>query len=324
MSSKSLTSSVLFCSILVLLASVSYALLSTIVSLAAGAGFALPDILVGKFFYGWLILAVIVVLVWIFWQRKQPKAEKNPAPMPKRVLLMVIAGIVMALVTILYFHSFAVFGLPVSLAVVLLFQYSWIGVVVEWIARRKAPSKGKIIACVVIFIGTFLAAGIFAADISIAMMNPIGILCGIGAAVCYAVFVYLSGEIETQMPPLHKSFLIATVALVFVMLFIVVFYGGFPSLAAAFTNFSAMQYSIPLGIFGIAIPVFFLAVGAPKISTGMATILNSAELPVEVFLAILVLGDANDVIRWIGVVVILLGIALPYIIEKKITSGLEE
>lgn len=307
-----------------LLTSVSYALLSTIVSLAAQNGFGLPDILVGKFFYGWLILAIIVAVVWLIWQRKQPKAEKNQTPMAKRVILMIVAGIVMALVTILYFHSFAVFGLPVSLAVVLLFQYSWIGVVVEWIARRKVPSKGKIIACIVIFIGTFLAAGLLGADISIAMMNPLGILCGVGAACCYAVFVYLSGEIETQMPPLHKSFLIATVALIFVILFIAVTNGGFGAVASAFMNFSALQYSIPLGIFGIAIPVFFLAVGAPKISTGMATILNSAELPVEVFLAVLVLGDANEIVRWIGVVIILLGIALPYIIEKKITSGLED
>lgn len=320
MSSNKVTSGVLFASLLVLLASCSYAVLSTLVIMS---GFDLPVLLVGKFFYGWVILGIIVLIVWLVYQRKQPKREKSTKPMGKRVLLMVIAGIVMALVTILYFHSFAVFGLPISLAVILLFQYSWIGVVVESIARRKLPSKGKVIACIVILIGTILAGGILGADISLAMMNPVGIICGVAAACCYAFFVYFSGQIETEMPPLHKSFLIATVALVFVILFIAVFYGGFETVAAAFMNFDALQFSIPLGIFGIAIPVFFLAVGAPKISTGMATILNSAELPVEVLLAALVIGESVVALRWVGVVIILLGIALPYIIEKRITSGLE-
>ena len=320
MNSNKVTSSVLFASILVLLASCSYALLSTLVIMS---GFDLPVLLVGKFFYGWLILAIIVAIVWFVYQRKQPKPVRNTQPMPKRVILMIIAGIVMALVTILYFHSFAVFNLPVSLAVILLFQYAWIGVVVECIARRKLPSKGKVIACLVIIVGTILAGGILGADISLAMMNPIGIVCGVAAACCYAFFVYFSGSIETQMPPLHKSFLIATVALIFVILFIAVFYGGFGTVAAAFANVDALQFSIPLGIFGIAIPVFFLAVGAPKISTGMATILNSAELPLETLLAVLVLGNSVVVLQWVGVVLIILGIALPYIIEKKITSGLE-
>ncbi len=79
---------------------------------------------------------------------------------PKRVTLMTIAGIVMALVTILYFRSSTVFGLLVSLAVIILSQYSWTGVLVESIAHRRLPSKGKVIAYIVIIIGTILADSI--------------------------------------------------------------------------------------------------------------------------------------------------------------------
>lgn len=320
MNLKKLSSSVLFASLLVLLASCSYAVLSTLVILS---GFDLPTILVGKFFYGWVILAVVVLIVWLVYQRKQPKHEKSKVPMGKRTILLIITGVAMALVTICYFHSFAVFGLPISLAVILLFQYSWIGLVIEAIARRKVPSKSKIIAALVIFAGTILAGGIVGSSVSFADMNPIGIILGLAAATLYAFFVFMSGEIETEMPPLHKSFLIATVAVIFVILFIAVT-AGIPAVVGAFTNFDALSFCIPLGIFGIAIPVFFLAVGAPKISTGMATILNSAELPVEVFLAAVVIMETVEPLRWVGVVIILLGIALPYIIEKKITSGLED
>ncbi|MDO5844931.1 MAG: hypothetical protein Q4Q53_07290, partial [Methanocorpusculum sp.] len=180
---KKLSSSVLFASILVLLASCSYAVLSTLVILS---GFDLPTILVGKFFYGWVILALVVLIVWLVYQRKQPKAPKSTVPTGKRVILLIIAGVAMALVTICYFHSFAVFGLPISLAVILLFQYSWIGLVIETIARRKVPSKGKIISAIVIFAGTILAGGIIGSSVSFADMNPIGILLGLAAATLYA------------------------------------------------------------------------------------------------------------------------------------------
>ncbi|HJJ94888.1 MAG TPA: hypothetical protein O0W83_04165, partial [Methanocorpusculum sp.] len=61
----------------------------------------------------------------------------------------------------------------------------------------------------------------------------------------------------------------------------------------------------------------------PKISTGMATILNSAELPLEVLLAAVIILEPVSPLRWIGVVIILLGIALPYIMERKVVSGFD-
>jgi drug/metabolite transporter (DMT)-like permease len=55
----------------------------------------------------------------------------------------------------------------------------------------------------------------------------------------------------------------------------------------------------------------------------MATILNSAELPVEVLAAAVIILEPVAALRWVGVIIILLGIALPYILERRITSGLE-
>ena len=55
----------------------------------------------------------------------------------------------------------------------------------------------------------------------------------------------------------------------------------------------------------------------------MATILNSAELPLEVLLAAVIILEPVSPLRWIGVVIILLGIALPYIMERKVVSGFD-
>ena len=314
MNLKGLLSSVLFCSILVLLASCSYAVLSTIVSLAVRAGYGIDVVLVGKFFYGWVILLIISAIVFAVRKRQKISWDR------KRVMCLAGTGIVMALVTVCYFHSLSY--LPISMAVVLLFQYSWMGVVIESAANKRLPSKSKTVSCLVILAGTILAGGIIGSTISLSEMNPIGILLGLSAAFCYALFVFLSGRVSTDMPPLSKSFSISTFGMLFVLLFVGTVYGG-TAVLEGITNIGSLVYSIPLGIFGIAVPILFLAVGAPKISTGMATILNSAELPLEVLLAALIILEPVGPLRWIGVVIILLGIALPYIMEKRIVSGFE-
>ena len=314
MNLKGLLSSVLFCSILVLLASCSYAVLSTIVSLAVRAGYGIDVVLVGKFFYGWVILLIISAIVFAVRKRQKISWDR------KRVMCLAGTGIVMALVTVCYFHSLSY--LPISLAVVLLFQYSWMGVVIESAANKRLPSKSKTVSCLVILAGTILAGGIIGSTISLSEMNPIGILLGLSAAFCYALFVFLSGRVSTDMPPLSKSFSISTFGMLFVLLFVGTVYGG-TAVLEGITNIGSLVYSIPLGIFGIAVPILFLAVGAPKISTGMATILNSAELPLEVLLAALIILEPVGPLRWSGVVIILLGIALPYIMEKRIVSGFE-
>ena len=315
---KTLPSSVLFCSVLVLLASCSYAVLSTIVSLAVGAGYGIPVVLVGKFFYGWVILSVLFCIVAAVSRKRRKSGSVLNA---KRTASLAGTGVVMALVTVCYFHSLSY--LPISLAVVLLFQYSWMGVLLEAVISRRLPSKSKVISCLVILAGTILAGGIIGSSMSLADMNPTGILLGLCAAFCYALFVCLSGRVCTDMQPLSKSFSIATAGMLFVLLFVGTIYGG-AAVLDGITNTGTLAYSIPLGLFGIAVPIIFLAVGAPKISTGMATILNSAELPLEVLLAAVIILEPVAPLRWAGVLIILFGIALPYIMEKRIVSGLEE
>lgn len=314
---KSLPASVFFCSLLVLLASCSYAVLSTIVRLAVGAGYGIPVVLVGKFFYGFLILLLMSAVVFAVTGRRWKSVPWNA----KRTVSLIGTGIIMALVTVCYFHS--LMYLPISLAVVLLFQYSWMGVVIESAVSRRLPSKNKVLACLVILAGTLLAGGLFGSTLSLADMNPIGILLGLAAAFCYALFVCFSGRVSTDMRPLSRSLSVAAFGAVFVLLFVGLFYGG-EAVIAGITGTDALIYSIPLGLFGIAVPILFLAVGAPKISVGMATILNSAELPLEVLLAAAIITEPVAPLRWLGVILILFGIALPYIRERRIVSGLEE
>ena len=207
---KKVSGSVVLCSLLVLLAACCYGILSTIVKIAVGNGVGIPVILVGKFFYGLVILFVLVVLVHFLFPRKD-KPPKSTLPPWKRGVILFVTGIVMCLVTVCYFYS--VSYLPVSVAVILLFQFSWMGVVIEAVANRRMPSRNQLVAVVIIFVGTILAGGTTGFGMEI---NPFGVVLGLLAAFFYAMFVFLSGRVEPSMTPMNRSFLIALSGFIFV------------------------------------------------------------------------------------------------------------
>ncbi|MNN93409.1 EamA-like transporter family protein [compost metagenome] len=66
-----------------------------------------------------------------------------------------------------------------------------------------------------------------------------------------------------------------------------------------------------LGAFGAVIPVLLFGLGAPKINPGLASILSAGEFPVAVTASVLVLHEQVTSLQWLGIAVILLGIAYP-------------
>jgi drug/metabolite transporter (DMT)-like permease len=81
-------------------------------------------------------------------------------------------------------------------------------------------------------------------------------------------------------------------------------------------------YGILLGTFGAVIPVLLFGLGAPKINPGLASILSAGEFPVAVFASVLVLHEQVTSLQWLGIVVILLGIAYPQL-KASSTSAKE-
>jgi hypothetical protein len=80
------------------------------------------------------------------------------------------------------FYTFAMSTLPVPLALTLLFQFTWIGTVIQVVMTRRAPAACQVVSALVIVAGTVFASGLYATNLSIC--NPWGIAAGLAAAVC--------------------------------------------------------------------------------------------------------------------------------------------
>lgn len=281
----------------VFLGACCFGILSTVVKLAYQEGFLFQEVMISQFGTGWLILLMLM----LFFGRQKVTG--------KQFLRLAGVGLCTCLTGVTYY--LALQSIPASIAVVLLFQFTWIGVIIEAIVKRQWPDKSTIISVIILFVGTIMAGGILGAGEL--QLNWKGTLLGLTAALMMALFVFFSGRVETQMSPITRSFYTSTGGLI---LLTILFTPKVYMEISLFNN-GLWLFGLILGVFGVVLPVLLFALGAPKISTGLATILGAGELPVAVIASVLVLSEQVTALQWIGVIVILLGIAYPQMAAQK-------
>ena len=86
-------------------------------------------------------------------------------------------------------------------------------------------------------------------------------------------------------------------------------------------NNGLLKYGLIMGFFGSLVPPLLFNIGMPKIGSGLGTILSASELPTAVLMSTLVLNEAVTISKWIGVIVILIGIVYPNL-KKPLTIHL--
>lgn len=282
-------------SLFVFLAACCYGILSTLVKLAYNDGFVFKDVVMSQFLFGWLIMLIIKSV----FSRKRIKL--------KQFILLALVGITTCGTTIFYYLSLE--SVQASFAVVLLFQFTWIGVLIESVVERKLPSRIKITSIIILFIGTIMASGILNGNG--VKWSFAGVLFGFMAALSYALFVFFSGKIATEVSSISRSFAITTGALLVACALCPDYFVN-----GSLTN-GVWKYGVVLGIFGAVLPVLFFAIGTPNLSTGLSTILGAGELPVAIMASVIILKEDVSISKWIGIIIILIGVALPQLTNLK-------
>lgn len=282
--------------LLVIIAASSFGIVSTIIKLAMRSGFSVSEAVTSQFFIGFCI-AVCIFLV------------TNRAKMSfKGVKILIFAGILTGLTNILYGHSLNF--LPASLAVVLLFQFTWIGMLISCITKRQFPSRIELISLLILVAGTIPAAGIIDVDLSQIPMQ--GWLWGLAAALCYSLFLYVNGKATANMSTSNR--------LVFVSFFAFMITAVFQSPEIIWNgtlfNEGLWVYGLALGLFGMIIPVFLFTIAVPKVGLGMSSILSAVELPIAVMVSVILLSEKVTTLQIAGIVTIIIGICLPTILDK--------
>lgn len=278
--------------LLVALGSVSYGVLSTIVKRSYAAGFHVDQVVGAQMIFGACIVAGLAALF----------GRGRGGARPKQLAHLLAAGIPIGLTGTLYYSALQY--VSASLAVVLLFQFTWMGVLVEALVERRAPSRARIVALVLLLGGTALASGLF--EHGAGPVDPRGLGLGLLSAASYSAFIFFSGRVQAQVQPWLRSAVMVLgsatlVSLIFPPRFLVD--GSLPA--------GLWKNGLLLALFGPVIPTVCYNLGVPHTGSGLASILGALELPTAVLLSTLVLGEHVSPLQWIGVAVLLAGVILP-------------
>ncbi len=241
-------------SLLVLLGACSYGVLAIFVKFAYAEGFSLGEVVGSQYLFGWLILLSITLLF-----------ARHHVPL-KQMFILFIAGTSASFTGIFYYASLQT--VPASIAIILLFQFVWVGIIIEAIATKTLPSREKVISVIFLLTGTFLSSGLV--EKSIGDFDITGILLGLLSAVAFATYIFVSGKVAVEVPSLPRGVLLMAGALTLVM---IVFPPTF--LFNGAISQGLWKYGLGLGTFSIVIPSIAFTIGIPKIGSGLATILGA-------------------------------------------------
>lgn len=283
-------------SLLVLLGACSYGVLSTVFKLGFIDGFSANELLGGQYVFGWTGLLLLVLFTSRLTVSK------------KHLLSLLTVGTTMSMTGI--FYAISVEELPASIAVVLLFQFTWIGVVIEAIANRTLPNREKVISIMILFIGTLFAGGVFEGINNSFSIK--GIVCGFLAALSFAFYLFASGRVATEIAPYTKSFLMTTSAMLIICF---IFPPAF--LVDGTLQSGLWKYAIFLGLFGVVVPVICFSIGMPKVGVGLGAILGAAELPTAIIASITLVHEAVSDLQWLGIIFIIIGIITPQLLALR-------
>lgn len=277
--------------VLVIAGASSYGLLSTFIKITYGQGFVEGQITPTQMTLG-------AILVWGL-IACNPKGWMNPFKGPW-IKLSAIGIFGLALTTI--FYNIALSKLDASFSIVLLFQFTWMTIALDCTASRRWPRSGEIFAIILIMLGTLLAVNVFQTDWS--RFSISGLIFGLLSGSTYSLFIFLTGVVKSNLPPLMNSAIMLTAALPMIFLL----YS--PTVIVREDYMELLLWGALLGLLGQVIPTVTFNIGIPRIGSSLSAMLGSFELPVAMIAAFFVLGEQVMWISWLGMGLIIGGIVI--------------
>lgn len=218
----------------------------------------------------------------------------------KDLLRLILTGSAIGLTNYLYYLS--VSYISASLAIVILMQFTWFSLFLEWIIFTKKPSRLELLTVCFILIGTVMAGNLFASKAWSFSLK--GILLALFASLTYAIYIVANGRIGQCVRWQSKSMFImigSALTIFIVNSRTIITDNNFDG------NF--ILWAIFLAVIGTTIPTALFAAGIPKIGAGISSILMTIELPVAILCAFVVLNEHISPMQIAGIVVMLAAIS---------------
>lgn len=275
--------------IFVLLAGTGFGFLGVFSRLCFRNGLSVGDILSWRFI-------TAAALLWIYLLLFKPSLIKMSIG---QIFVSMALGVFgYAVFSTFYFK--AIEGLSIPLAVLLLYTFPILVNIVAHFFLKQKMNRGQVLSLILAFIG-----------LAILLWGPIevhkmsAILFGFGAALSYAVYVLVSGEVQRNVVPLSSSLYVITSAAVTLVLF------HQPHLAHVFSKPPIVLWCLAgLATISTIMPLTLFLAGLQRIPSGQASIISMVEPVVATIAAGLLLRESLSPNQMIGAVLILAALVI--------------
>lgn len=282
-------------SFFILVASISYGSLGIVAKFAYGEGVAPTMLTLFQMLAGLLFFALL-----------KPMRISGFFRLPFRsMLLLSIGGLMSALTAYFYYDSLRL--LPASVAIIMLFQFVWIGLVFELLHKKRRPTKAEIASILLCYAGTYMSVG---GDIAGIRYDITGLLLGFISGATFAAYIFLSSTVCLEEKSDTRAFWII--------------FSAFASISALtigdlkIENIEiAVKWGALCGVLGVLLPFYIYAVYSPKIGAGATSLIGSAELPSALILSALILGEELSVLQIAGSILVIFAVFIVFISESK-------
>ncbi|WP_219835586.1 DMT family transporter [Paenibacillus sp. R14(2021)] len=283
-----------------------FGLLGTFVKKAYETGFNVGDVVGSQNLFGVAMLWLLVLVTAK--SAKRSEASQTAHVTWRQALVLMTVGTTTGLTGMLYYSALQY--IPSSFAIILLFQFTWMGILLEAVVERKRPGTRTVLSIIVLFAGILMASGYVGG--SHKGVSLIGISLGLLSAVTYTLFIWFSGRTAKHVAPINRSAIMLSGSFILAML---VFPPHFIIDGSLYKGL--LPWGLLLALFGIVIPPLFYAIGVPRVGGGLASILSAVELPMAVMMSYVVLNENVGWLQWLGVGITMCGIALPQIMKRS-------
>lgn len=285
---------------LVGLGATSYGMLATFVKLAYEEGYTTAEVTSSQF-----ILGLLGIFIINGFQRAR-KGNDVVKASGRNIFFLMLAGTSLGLTSLFYY--LAVKYIPVSIGIVLLMQTVWMGVLLEALLTKTLPSGRKILAVVIVLIGTALATNLIEKNIK---LDWRGIAWGLLAAASFTTTMFTSNRVATHLSSAQRSLYMLLGGAIIVFAFAAATWTG------SFNAGIFLKWGIILSLFGTIIPPMLLNAGFPHTGIGLGSIVSSLELPVSVTMAFVLLHEKVTALQWFGISLIIAAIVIMNINTQK-------
>jgi drug/metabolite transporter (DMT)-like permease len=286
---------------LVGLGATSYGMLATFVKLAYIEHYTTAEVTSSQF-----ILGIIGILLINTFQKIKKRNDVVKAT-GNNIFQLMLAGTSLGMTSVFYY--LCVKYIDVSIAIVLLMQTVWMGVLVEMFLDKKLPSTQKMVSVVIVLFGTVLATNLMNNDTKI---DWHGIMWGMFAAASFTTTMFTASRIATNISSAQRSLYMLLGGAIIVF--------GFALATQNLSTFNFaifLKWGIVLSLFGTIIPPMLMNAGFPSTGIGLGSIVSSLELPVSVMMAFFILNEEVILIQWVGIVLIIAAIIIMNLNYKK-------